>query len=251
MADWVILDQARCAGRFWRAPVDFGFARPLAHVPVTLQECVACAANLPLVLDDHAMPWAVLQLDQGKGTGSALITARGQWRGCHVPSVLQTYPFAPDPMGGVLVDAEAMVTDSRDGLSFFNADGQVSDDLAHRIQDVQVLHLAEMRTRAAAAALYGAALLGPPPDARLAPFHGIDTQALAQVGRPTLGKLHGSGALMLAHAVLVSHGQLALLDAAEQALNTAPVAELTTRNSTLQAFLQAVAQDRTNATQVL
>jgi hypothetical protein len=236
VASWVPLDHAQCAGRYWRAPVDFGFARALGTVPVALDEIAPCAACLPLVLDRNAMPWAVLRLGAGD---TALITADGRWRGSYVPALLQVYPFAPAPAGGVLVDAEIITTDPSNTVPFYDPTGAVAAETAWRLCDVSKLAAAEGRTRDAALAILHADLLGPPPDPRLSPYHGVNAQALATVGRVTLGKLHRSGALALIHAVILSHAHLPVLDTAEQAACAQPTA--------LRTFLTAIAQDQSAA----
>lgn len=244
VTNWVILDRKHHADRFWRAPTDFGFARALSLVPITLGETMACAANMPLVLNNAGLPFAVLRLGAA-ATDTVMVTRTGQWRGSHVPNALRLYPFAPAPMGKILVDADALLPDARDRLPLFDAGGGLAPDLLARLPDLQDVAADEVRTQAAAAALAASGVLRPTQHAQPSGYYTIDTDALEQAGRVTLSRLHSEGGLLLAYGVILSQANLAVLEAAERAQ---AAQHFVRANSTVDDFVTALARDTNRCT---
>ncbi len=236
MANWVTLDPQVHAGCAWRVPTDFSFARRLVQVPVTLGEIMASAVSLPLVLNAGGMPFGLLSSGNGLHS-SPMITRYGQWRGCHVPNALRLYPFAPGPAGAILIDADALRSGGGDALPLYDTSGALASDVATRLPDLHNVGADELRTQNAGDALQRAGVMIPHSSGL---GFGIDQVALAQVGRVALAKLHHSGALLLAYAVILSQANLAVFLAAEQAQQRVLPAP---RATALDDFIGAVAQD--------
>ncbi|MCC5992246.1 MAG: SapC family protein [Rhodobacteraceae bacterium] len=236
-------------GQGWCWPDSFAFAHRFHMLPVFADEHEAIAANLPVVFDDSAMPWAVLRL--ARGGPSAMIAMNGVWRGSHVPKALCTYPFALGPQGddaALWVDADSrLIRPAPQGQPFLGPDGQLTPALAQLQSRLAKRAQTLPRMQTAAHAILQSGLLQPfPQESALAGYFTLSRARLAGLGRAEIARLHRSGALALALAHFVSLAHVALMARAEQDLATpSSRAGSAQGQDRLAEFLTAVQSDRT------
>lgn len=230
-------------GQGWCWPGDFSFAQRFRLLPVFTGEHEAIAANLPIVFDEYALPWAVLRL--APGGASAMVAVNGVWRGSHVPEALRAYPFAQGGQGddaGLWVDlGSGLVNPLPQGQPFLAQDGHLVPALAQLRARLVARARALPRLLEAADAILQSGLLQPfaKGDALEAHFT-LSRGRLDGLGRVELARLHRSGALALAQAHFVSLAHVALMALAEQELAAAPAKG----QGRLSAFLTALQSDR-------
>ena len=240
---WVSLRDPGLKGQGWCWPGDFSYAQRFRLLPVFAGEHEAIAANLPIVFDAHALPWAVLRLAQGGA--SAMVAANGVWRGSHVPEALCSYPFAQGGQGddaGLWVDLDSgLVNPLPQGQPFLGPDGRLTPALAQLQVRLAARARALPRLQAAADAILQSGLLQPFAQSDALDGHFTLSRArLDGLGRAELARLHRSGALALAQAHFVSLAHIALMARAEQELAAPPAKG----QSRLSAFLTALQSDR-------
>lgn len=239
---WVSVTDPGLQGQGWCWPGDYSFAQRFRLLPVLPGEHEAMAANLPLVFDDSALPWAVLRLAPGEA--SAMVAVNGVWRGSHVPETLRAYPFAWGAQGndaGLWVDLDSgLVHPLPQGQPFLGPDGQLTQALAQLQARLAARARALPRLQEAADAILQSGLLQPFAQSDALEGHFTLSRArLDGLGRAEIARLHRSGALALAQAHFVSLAHVALMARAEQELAATPKGQ-----GRLSAFLTALQSDR-------
>ena len=214
----------------WQPPRDYGFARALRAVPVTLSEATAAAACFPLVFGDGAEgPMPLVLLRHAASGASLFVGPDGDWRAAWLPSRLAAWPFdrSPASTGGhalALHEGNDAVRDGSGGLPIFAAlgsrDGPNAPDLAPDAARCAALLRNQAEdlpaTARAAVALQRLGLLTALAEGE--DFLIVDAEAAAALGEDTVLALHRAGALGLLHAALVSLAHLPWMARAEQHL---------------------------------
>lgn len=253
-ARWMPVTPDSHANRFWRRFGDFGFARDLRSVPLVLAEIAPAAAALPIVFangPDGIMPHALLR--PSHDGARIFVDEADRWRGAYVPSALRAYPFAAAPGGEagqfalVVNEDSGLLTGSPEDEPFFTPDHQPSAALTKVIAFLQQREGEKTKARIACKALDMAGLLTPLTpghgltDSDCAGFLGIDAAALAALPASQAAPFLQSGALLLAHAHLVSLHHCAWLSQ----LNPATPAAMPASDDRagLSDFLDALASD--------
>jgi hypothetical protein len=261
MSRLVPVSPDRHGAQLWQRFRSYDFVQDLPLVPIVLGEQEQTAAALPIIaapIDGGLWPVAVTRL----GAKTALVAPNGVWRGAYVPSILRVHPFGAQvhPKGeqAVLLVNEASgliapAPQTGDGWEpFFSPDGALTPLLAQVVQFFADRIPAEARTRAAMAALAQAGIL-----TATAPFAGadaakalpegarhIDADKLAGLSRTDLSQLHRTGALALAHAMLVSRHHVSFLAQVEAQLDQIaprPTAPKRREDDALAGFFDAIA----------
>lgn len=191
------------------------FQRGQGHIPVALDEIAALALQVPLMvrasgdLAEPAIP--VRALEQAL---PAFFGQGGRWSTAVIPWALRHGPFqiAPSPLGDlVLVDADQLVPVAEQGVGaqpLFLDDETLAPVTEHRLIRLRAWRESRIAARKAATALQQAGCLAPWQDS--AAWRIVDAAALAALSGTVVGKLHGVGAVGLAHILLVSQGHLDL-----------------------------------------
>lgn len=250
-----VLRPAQHGGLTWRAPVDLHFADAVEALPLSLSEVMLAAAHLPLVLSDGAVPRPMVLL-RARGAQQGLIV-KGRIASRYLPQILRFYPFCPlpQPQVGQLVLAGDLdggyLGYAQDGQAVFDSAGQLSPPVAQLVQHLTQWQAGRDAALIAAKALARADLLRPAHSA--APgWRMVDPQKLADLDAATVAILHQTGALALAHAVIISTGHMArLLDhgsATATGLPDGPTAPMPLAG---QDFIAAMARAQEDTSQTL
>jgi hypothetical protein len=191
------------------------FQRGQGHIPVALDEIAALALQVPLMvratgdLAEPAIP--VRALEQA---WPAFFGQGGRWSTAVSPWALRHGPFqiAPSPLGDlVLVDVGQLVPEADQGDSvqpLFLDDTALAPVTEHRLIRLRAWRESRIAARKAATALQQAGCLVPWQDSAV--WRIVDAAALAALSGTVVGKLHGVGAVGLAHILQVSQGHLDL-----------------------------------------
>lgn len=212
----------------WQPPRDYGFARTLRAVPVTLSEAMAAAACFPLVFGDAAEgPMPLVLLRHAASGASVFVGPDGDWRAAWLPPRLAAWPFdlIPAITGGhalALHEGNDAVRDGPGGLPIFAARGARDEQNAPDLAPDAARRVALLRNQAedlpatarAAAALQRLGLLTALAEGE--DFRIVDAEAAAALGEDAVLALHRAGALGLLHAALVSQTHLPWMAKAER-----------------------------------
>jgi hypothetical protein len=213
----------------------------------------------PVVIDELSrvlprMPLAFVEAQEG-ASGFRLVGVQGlddernlylhprteQYVGGYIPACYRAHPFAlvPDAHGELVlgVDQESglLVEDPvEDAIDFFDAEGNLSEQLQRTRQFLEVLADRGRRTQAAVDALAAAGLIVPWPlrvrnDDSEIPVEGlyrIDEGGLARLDGRALGLLHAGEALAVAYGQIYSTPQVERLGQLRKAHGAAPRKDL-------------------------
>lgn len=87
------------SGLAWRPVTGFGFARPMAVVPLAVAEMSRVAQALPVLFYKAGERWqAVAVMGPVLGT-NVYVSREGKWQASFVPALLRVYPFRLDEAG--------------------------------------------------------------------------------------------------------------------------------------------------------
>lgn len=208
------LTPARDAGKGWRWPADYRFARRWRRVPLSPGEVAKIACALPVGFTAEGRPVAVLR--GAAQEASPFITAEGRWQAMVTPQALRFYPLAPAPGGGPgLCGGDEYLGEAGGAgvTGFFDEDGSVSEPLG---EIMAALSAGQGRADEAGRALAEAGVLEPMgfadlPEARLFAVHPARFSALDGAG---FLRLRRAGALELIYAHFISCGHIAWMEKA-------------------------------------
>lgn len=261
MANMVPVSVERHGAQFWQRFRSYGFVQDLPLVPIVLGEQEQTAAALPIIAVPHdggMLPVAVTRL----GPKTALVGPNGTWRGAYVPSILRVHPFgaqaSADGTSATLLVNEASgqiapAPQTDEGWEpFFSPDGSLTPLLTQVVQFFADRIPAQARTRTAMDAMLQAGILtttAPFAEAEAAKAlpegaRHIDADKLAALSRTDLSQLHRTGALALAHAMLVARHHFSFLAQVEAQLDQiarSPTAPKPPEDAALAGFFDAIA----------
>lgn len=249
MARYQPLDSEKHRAHGWKRFDSLAHTAGQICAPVVLAELPALLPHYALAFARDAQgafrPVAVQGLYRDE---NLLVTDTGKWLLPYVPSIYRAHPFALHGMGEGEARRSVLCFDLDSGLyrespesvlrerRFFEDDGSPSDELGKLLQFLQQRQANDRQTQRAVDALAAAELLqpaqwqlqSPDPERELARgWFSVDEKRLAAISGDTLEQLHQTGALMLAHAQLLSRPRLATLQKlAERRLALAAVGEV-------------------------
>lgn len=213
-------------GKFLLPLPSFAHATHTAAVEVVLGEVAQVTACYPMFFvrqGDGYRLIALLGLMQGE---NLFVDRAGRWTGLYVPAMLRSYPFTLTNQDGQLSvlydDASGLLSDREGEPLFGTADGEPNGPLARAIKLLTELNMDGNRTATLAkqlgdqGLLKGASLKIDRAGAKGKPLDGIfaiDEAALGALEDEAFLGLRRSGALILAHAQMLSLGQLGRLQA--------------------------------------
>lgn len=224
-SDWVPLSSEHHRDWFWQ-PNRQGlrFASELGLVPVNHQELIQLIGQFVLAIEQSPQGLRLVALLSLVPGTNAYVDGQGKWRAPYVPARLRAYPFGlqPTPDGQRLaaLDPASGLFDPQglQGQPLFNDQAQPTPEVAQLLKFLNQVAQAETRTESLCQQLNQAGLLKP--WRPIAPSHAtshhphlqeINPSALAKLEADPLHALHTSGALQLAHALLLSKARLTWL----------------------------------------
>ena len=193
-----------CAGKLWRAPDDFGFARAVGLVPLVAAELPAAQAEFPILLERGPSGLGLVAITLAKGHDSRFVDRSGAWRARYTPFLLRYYPFAragEEAGGGLVVYCDPQVCGSAvDGDWFYDDEGVRNPVLDQIEEDLARFAAARADTAAALRALDEAGVLEPFDPARYAADLRVEGGELLQVDEARLKSLPAEAFMALRDA---------------------------------------------------
>ena len=234
----------------WRKPIDYGFARSLRSVPISLHEAADAASCFPLVVVSDAEALALHALLRARADGySPFVGPQGQWQAAWMPHRIAAWPFdlrrAGDGRMALAIHADEHHISSGPGaLPIFSdsADRTLSVEAARAVAPLHMQADALPATARAVCALDDAGLLKPLEDDPTVSI--IDATGLSDMSEDMAMSLHRAKALGLAYAACVSLSHLSWMRRAEAVLSKAvrrPSAQGDTPSGRASSFLDAIA----------
>lgn len=217
----------------WQRFDSMAFAEQDVCAPIVLAELKMLLPHYPLVFirsDEQRFTAVVLH---GMFAGhNMMVSPQGKWLVSYIPSVYRGYPFALQPFEQAGEPHFALCFDNDSGLyreapeaasgheCFFVEDGQLSPAASGVLDFLRQRQRSQALTQTATDLLAELGLLQPlswpfasPDEARplVAGLYGVNEQRLSELKDDDLARLVRSGALMLAHAQLLSLPRFDLL----------------------------------------
>lgn len=216
MANFQPVSDTRYAGKFWKKPENYAYARAEALWPVSIAELVKVLPSYPLVFikqGEHFVPVIMTSLESGK---NMYITPEGAWPHGYIPQLCRSYPFRvfPSDQEGQMAlcfDEDSGLL-SEQGIPFFSPDGQANPRLSEMAQEIGQHMQAMALTGEACRKLAEVGLIVPwqlvvqlgSGERRIEGLYKIDEAAFHKLGADELLALRDSGALHVAYAHLFS-----------------------------------------------
>jgi len=218
--DWVPLSPGGHSGAAWRPARGYHFARGLSTVGIRVHELSHLLPHYLIAfraIGDRFQP--VVLLGPG-GDSNLYVEAGGRWLASYVPEALRGYPFTladhKEQAKVLCLHRDHLLPESgaKGALPLFDENGALAGE-AQRI--LEFLKQREQRTavtRAATGALQDAGLIRPRTltlprgsgerPLRLEGLHAVDEERLDHMDAGSFAGLRASGALLLAHAQLLT-----------------------------------------------
>lgn len=214
------------SGKFLLPLSSFAHAAKSAAVEVVLGELAQVTACYPMFFIRQGEGYHLVALLGMKQGENLYVDRAGRWTGLYVPAMLRAYPFTMVPQNGQLSvfydEASGLLSDKEGEPLFGTGEGEPNGPLARAIKLLTELNLDGERTAKLAKQLADYGLLkaatlkmdrsGQPGEA-LDGIFAVDEAALGGLGDEAFLGLRRSGALILAHAQMLSLGQLGRLQA--------------------------------------
>lgn len=220
MPNPLVLSPKECQGLSWHPPADLRFAASRALLPLHAGELAKAAASMPIALVKHGREWMLVGVC-GINPGHNLFIKDGKWLGNYRPAWLSTYPFEIVTVGEkglVTFDRDSGLLGAEEGEPFFDAQGQMREAVATRVEALKAAHAKHQATQKALSALAKAKVITPWPEAlqsqlglAIDGLHMIDERALAKLDDEAFLALRKAQALPIAYALNLSIPQTHLL----------------------------------------
>jgi len=221
MSQPLVLSPKECQGKTWYPPQDLAFAQYRSLIPLHAGELAKAAAAMPLAAVKERREWRLVGVC-GLEPGHNLFVRRGQWLGHYRPEWLSSWPFeivTAGEKGVVTFDRDSgLLASEGEGEPFFDAEGQMTEAVATRVEVLKAAHLKQQTTQKALSVLAKAKVITPWPEAlkshldlSIDGLHMVDEKALAQLGDESFLTLRRAQALPIAYAVNLSIPQTHLL----------------------------------------
>jgi hypothetical protein len=216
------------AGKKWQRFTGYGFASTTALAPVVGVELARAALAMPLAFFQEAGRYVLVAMLSLTPNRNMLVAPDGRWLGGYIPACLRSYPFALLPQQGtdqtvlcVDTDSGLVVEGSAAGEDFIGPDGNISPALKGALDFLTELERSRKATDVAVSALATAGVIMPWPitvkteqgEQPTAGLYRVDEVALNALTDEAFLKLRkASGALPIAHAQMLSMGQLGMFE---------------------------------------
>ncbi|MFG6157356.1 SapC family protein [Halomonas sp. 1390] len=226
MSQSLVLSPRECQGKSWLPPKDLRFAQHRSLILLHAGELAKAAAAMPLAVVKEGREWRLVGVC-GLDLGHNLFIRQGQWLGHYRPEWLSSWPFeiisvgekglvAFDRDSGLL--GEEGQTGQESAEPFFDAEGQMLEAVATRVEALKAAHRKQQATQKALQALASAGVLTPWPETlqsqlglSINGLHMVDEKALAQLDDEAFLALRKTQALPIAYALNLSIPQTHLL----------------------------------------
>ena len=222
--NFVPLSRSAHADIRWRRYADYRFAASQMLLPVVAGELARVAAHMPVAFAPSAsgyLPVALLGLEQGS---NLFIDEQGRWLADYVPAGLRTQPFAlgRGKSGQLMlcVDENSPLLGGAGGESFFDGQGEVTEDVRKTMDFLHRLEQGRAATAVACEALARHGCLAPlvfsvkdkaGGERRLEGLFQANEAVLDKLDSEAFLALRAAGAIALAYTQLLSLQKLALL----------------------------------------
>lgn len=230
-----VLSPRECQGKAWHPPQDLAFAQHQSLIPLHAGELAKAAASMPLAVVKDGREWRLVGVC-GLESGHNLFIRQGEWLGHYRPAWLASWPFeivSVGEKGLVAFDRDSgLLASEGEGEPFFDAEGQMSEAVATRVEALKTAHRRQQATHRALSVLGTLGLIVPWPEQlqhslglTIEGLHMIDEKALAALSDDAFLTLRGAQALPIAYALNLSIQQthlLARLARANPATQAAP-----------------------------
>lgn len=220
-----VVTRERHAGKHWKRPDSFAFARKWAIVPVVIAELQQAVLSFPLAFVRQQEQFELMAILGVVSEQNLFVGGDGRWLGNYVPAYIRSYPFRLVRAEGdkllLCVDEEgARVGDEKEGELFFDdEEGGPSEAIRNVLAFLQQLKAAEVRTRDACNVLAKKEVLKPWPlsvkrpqgEQTISGLFQADEAVLHGLDKESIVELRDTGALAVAYGQIFSMGNLHVL----------------------------------------
>jgi hypothetical protein len=225
----VAISRERHAGKGWRGPGSYEFARSWHVAPISGAEVGHAARSMPLAFvqsGDKPMLVALLGLVPGH---NLFVGPDGKWLGPYIPAALRAYPFVLAPSGAAgseqltlaFNESSDLLCDADEGTPFFAEDGSTPHQrTSEMLQFLVQVRRGNEAANGAAQALQAAGVIEPWPINVKDGETTRSVQGISRVNEAALNRLDDAaflalrkaGALSVAYAQLLASQNLAVLE---------------------------------------
>nr|WP_298249729.1 SapC family protein [uncultured Halomonas sp.] len=222
----LVLSPRECQGKAWHPPRDPSFAQHRALIPLHAGELAKAAAVMPLAAVKEGREWRLVGVC-GLAPDHNLFVRQDQWLGHYRPEWFSTFPFEITSVGdkGLVAfdrDSGLLAEEGQAGEegaeAFFDADGQMTQAVATRVEALKAAYRKQQATHKALQALGSAGVLVPWPEAlrsqlglSIEGLHIVDEKALSELEDEAFLALRRAQALTIAYALNLAIPQTHLL----------------------------------------
>jgi hypothetical protein len=211
------------AGKKWQGLKNYNFALTDALIPIVGAELPRAALSMPLAFLQQESGFVLVAVASLVAGRNVLVAPDGRWLGRYIPAQLRGYPFCLLPQPGtnqlvlcVDMNSGLVVDGGSVGEDFFDRDGNPSAGLKQMADFLGRLERSRKATENAVSALAEAGVIHPWPiqpkaeqgDSIISVLHRIDEAALYALTDVAVLKLRKASAPPVAHAQMLSMGQL-------------------------------------------
>jgi hypothetical protein len=223
MVNVVPVDRERLAGKGWRRPAGYSFAKSEAVVALVASEFAKAALALPIGFVEQSGFFVPVMLTSPIPGRNFAVGPKGEWFPSYIPAVLRAYPFSlrssAEGEATLSIDEDSGLVVPVDDTTekFFNDDGSLAPAVSEVLKLLRHVHENRIFTNQAAVALSDAGVikrwdLVVPVGDRQVPVGGlysVDEAALSELD--DAGLIAIRRALGVAYLQLVSTGQVTAL----------------------------------------
>jgi SapC len=223
MVSVVPVDREGLAGKGWRRPPGYSFAKSEAVVAIVASEFAKAALTLPIGFVEQSGFFVPVMLTSPIPGRNFAVGPKGEWFPSYVPAVLRAYPFSlrasAEGEATLSIDEDSGLIAPADDTTekFFNEDGSLAPTVNEVLKLLRHIHENRVLTNQAVVALSDAGVikrwnLVVPVDDREVPVNGlysVDEAALTELD--DAGLIAIRKALGVAYVQLVSTGQVTAL----------------------------------------
>jgi hypothetical protein len=225
MPKFAAVSHERHAAQRWPRPRNFLHRAKDATVPIVTAELAKIVPSGPIAFIQTGQRFqlvALLSITPGK---NMFIGPDGRWLVGYIPADIRSYPFrmlmpegGTEPILCIDEDCKLLTGDSKEGESFFDADGSIAPALQQVLNFLGEIERSRVATQLAVGSLQQASLIVPWPikiqtakgEQALDGLFRVDEAAMNALSADIFEKLRAVGALVIAYAQLFSMNQLSV-----------------------------------------